>query len=226
MRDFIHKMLTVLKTLHTEIDSNLTKILLRTLFLYLGKPSESGGYILYYFRHINDLPISCFVPPSDLNSIDNLVFIDDVTLTAGPDGQAYSELKKYVTKYKDKKVFLLTLIASKTSISELKKINVDVITAIILDERNQCFCEDSDIFHTYPKYIESCKKFVQHYGNKINSKIPLGYKNGEYTFGFFYNTPDNTLPIFWGTDNGWCPIFKRYDKHYKKTELVIDERFL
>ena len=61
---------------------------------------------------------------------------------------------------------------------------------------------------------------------KIDSENPLGYKNGEYAFGFFYNTPDNTLPIFWGTNNGWCPIFKRYDKNYKRKNLEINERFL
>jgi len=118
------------------------------------------------------------------------------------------------------------LIASESSIVEFKKIGVEVITTISLDERNKCFCSNSDIFHTYPNYIEICKKFVRHYGEKIDSKWPLGYMGGEYAFGFFYNTPDNTLPIFWRTTNGWCPIFKRYDKNYKRKEFEINDRFL
>jgi len=159
-------------------------------------------------------------------SVLSIIFIDDVTLTAGPGGQAYKQLKNYTEQYKDKNIILLTLIASKDSITELRNIGVEVITAITLDERNKCFCADSDIFHAYPNYIENCKKFVLHYGNKIDSQIPLGFENGEYAFGFYYNTPDNTLPIFWGTSNGWYPIFERYDKNYERRELTINERFL
>ena len=172
--------------------------------------------------------ISYFNHPQtgEIDLIDNLVFIDDVTLTAGPDGQAYKQLKKYAESYKNKRIILLTLIASESSIAEFRKIDVEVITAISLDERNKCFCDNSDIFHAYPNYIETCKKFILHYGNKIHSKDPLGYESGEYTFGFFYNTPDNTLPIFWETTSGWNPIFKRFDKNYKRKELIANERFL
>jgi hypothetical protein len=228
MKDFIHKMLIDVNTQQDEVDKKLSEIISKTRFLLLGKPSESGGYILYYFRTVNDLHISYFNPPqsNELDLIDNIVFIDDVTLTAGPDGQAYRQLKKGVESYKNKRIILLTLIASESSITELRKIGVEVIATITLDERNKCFCANSDIFHTYPNYIESCKKFALHYGNKIDSEIPLGYKGGEYAFGFYYNTPDNTLPIFWGTSNGWCPTFKRYDKNYERKELEINDRFL
>jgi len=73
MKDFIHKMLIDLNTQQDEINENISKIISKTRFLYLGKPSESGGYILYYYRQVNDLHISCFNPPqlSDLSSIDN-----------------------------------------------------------------------------------------------------------------------------------------------------------
>ena len=228
MKDFIHKELIDMKTQQDEIDKYLSEIFSKTRFLLLGKPSESGGYILYYFRQVNDLNISYFNPPqsNDLELIDNLVFIDDVTLTAGPDGQAYKQLKRYTELYKDKRIILLTLIASESSIIEFRRIGVEVITTVSLDERNKCFCANSDIFHAYPNYIETCKKFALHYGNKIDREWPLGYENGEYVFGFFYNTPDNTLPIFWGTSNGWHPIFKRYDKNYERKNLVMHERFL
>ncbi len=228
MRDFIHKMLIDTGTQQDEIGKKLSEIIYRTRFLALGEHSESGGYILYYFRQVNDLNISYFIFPktSDPDLIDNLVYIDDVTLTPGQGGQAHRKLKKLKTEYPNKNIILLTLIANEDSITELKKIGVEVITSIILDERNKCFCESSHIFHTYPNYIETCKRFASHYGDKIDRKMPLGYKGGEYAFGFFYNTPDNTLPIFWGTNNGWRPIFKRYDKNYERKELLIYERFL
>lgn len=225
MRDFIHKMLTD-GNRKQKVEQYSAEIVSRTRFLPLGKASESGSYVSYYFRQVNDLHISYFVPPSDLSSIDSLAFVDDVTLTPGIDGQAFRQLSKLPVPYKNKNIILLTLIAGEDSITELKKIGVEVIAAITLDERNKCFCADSNIFNEYPTYIEICKKFASHYGNKIDSNMPLGYKDGQYAFGFFYNTPDNTLPIFWGTKKGWCPIFERYDKNYERKNLVIHERFL
>lgn len=226
MRDFLHKMLIGSGATQDEIDKNISEIISKTRFLPLGKPSESGSYVLYYFRQVNDLNISYFILPNDLRPIENLVFIDDVTLTPGIDGQAFKQLKKFADQYKNKNIILLTLIAGVDAAAELKKIGVEVINTITLDERNKCFCANSDIFHEHQTYIEICKEFARHYGSKIDSKIPLGFKNGEYVFGFFYNTPDNTLPIFWGTNNGWRPIFKRYDKNYYRKEMVIYERFI
>ena len=55
-------------------------------------------------------------------------------------------------------------------------------------------------------------KMATHYGSTIRSKSPLGYSGGQFLFGFFYNVPDNTLPIFWVEDEKWKPILPRYDK--------------
>lgn len=42
----------------------------------------------------------------------------------------------------------------------------------------------------------------------------LGYEGSEALMAFEYNTPNNSLPIIWAEQNGWCPLFKRYDKIY------------
>ncbi len=79
----------------------------------------------------------------------------------------------------------------------------------------------------FPALREMGKQFVSHYGKRIPFVEPLGYENGEYTFGFFYNTPDNTLPIFWGQVNGWVPIIKRYHKSYRKDKNYLgNEKFV
>ena len=43
---------------------------------------------------------------------------------------------------------------------------------------------------------------------------PLGFADGQHLFGFYYNTPDNTLPIFWCKSPNWSPAFVRYGKVY------------
>jgi len=55
---------------------------------------------------------------------------------------------------------------------------------------------------------------VRKYGNSIpvkpppNQYTPLGYGESESLVSFFYGTPNNTLPIFWG-DSKWNPLFPR-----------------
>lgn len=36
---------------------------------------------------------------------------------------------------------------------------------------------------------------------------------------FFYNTPSNTLPIFWSFEDNWVPIFQRYDSYNRPNEV-------
>ena len=56
-------------------------------------------------------------------------------------------------------------------------------------------------------------------------KCPLGFADGQYLFGLSYNTPDNTLPIFWGKAEGWQPLFTRYHKNLGDgKEIAIDGR--
>lgn len=37
---------------------------------------------------------------------------------------------------------------------------------------------------------------------------------------YYYNTPNNTLPIFWSDENSWQPIFQRYNKKYTNSSSV------
>jgi hypothetical protein len=149
--------------------------------------------------------------------VENIIVIDDVTLSIGEDGQKYNFWKKARKLYPSKNFYLLTLIASEKSIQDLHDtFDITVVSSIKLDNRDRCFSKESDVFSSFPDLIEITQKVSTHYGKKISiTRIdPLGYKDGQYAFGFYYNTPDNTLPIFWGQKNGWVPILKRYHKNY------------
>ena len=41
--------------------------------------------------------------------------------------------------------------------------------------------------------------------------------------GTYYNTPNNTLPVFWSEKNKWHPIFTRYNKKYTSDKGLIVE---
>lgn len=216
-RDFIHEMLIENNDKKTDINSSIRNILNNTIFYHSGRSGESSAFILYLFRQANNLPLDSFInDPTDIQpNISNVVFIDDVTLSKGLKNQAFEYITGTDRYFHDKKKILLTFIATNDAIKTLNDNGILVISCINLDKRNQCFSEHSDMFSYFDNCNENCKKFAEHYGRKLMPNNPLGWDNCQFIFGFFYNTPDNTLPIFWSDNNGWYPIIKRYQKNYK-----------
>lgn len=236
-RDLIHKIVEDIDTSKTTAEDTIKDFFQKANIISSEKTSGSGGFIAYFFRHENHLPMTLFNFSLEniSNDIKNIIVIDDVTLTEGKAGQMYKFWEKAIAKFSDKTFYLLTLMASEASCNFLTShFKIKVITAIRLDNRDKCFHEESDIFSSFnnpdikKQLIELAKRFAEHYGSKINipDVEPLGYKNGQFTFGFFYNTPDNTLPIFWGQINDWIPILRRYHKNYKTQTYLHHERFI
>jgi len=54
----------------------------------------------------------------------------------------------------------------------------------------------------------------------------LGFGGDGYMFGAYYNIPDNTLPIFWSSQNDWNYLFKRYDKKYDASGTTLGGRYV
>lgn len=228
-KELIHEIVKDTDDERLKIISSINAFFQKTNIISPGKTSDSGGFIAYFFRHANHLPMKIFnfSLHNVGDNIDNLLVIDDVTLTAGAFGQAYDFFKKASKKFIGKKIILLTLIASQEAIDVLKNdFNINVISTIKLDDRDKCFNIKSSVFNHCPELIDKAKQFAEHYGKKIFPSTPLGFQDGQYIFGFFYNVPDNTLPIFWGNINNWIPIVKRFNKNYSLENYFKHERFI
>lgn len=230
-RDLLHLIVNGLDTNIMTIDDAIRHFFSKSNIISPEKTSGSGGFIAYYFRHENKLPMTLFNYSIDNinDTIENIILIDDVTMTKGELGQMHRFLNVAKSKYPRKKFYLLTLVSSEASLNHLiKMFNIEIVTAIKLDDRDKAFHKESDIFSSFKNLIDIALKFAEHYGKKINipDVEPLGFGNGQYTFGFFYNTPDNSLPIFWGQINGWIPILRRYHKNYRTQKYVHHERFI
>lgn len=225
---------------NTQIANNedpIRELLRITRFYHLGKTGESSAFILYFFRQVNELPIKRFLPkinaqPEDVQYI---VFIDDVTLSDGEEAsgktknQAYKYIKKLLEdepKLNEKKLILLTFISSGKAFDYLKSKGITNISAIQLSNKDKCFNKSSMAFTDLEALTEPCKQMSEYYGKKLEPYHPLGYKDGQYLFSFFYNTPDNTLPIFWSSDENWTPIFIRHKKKYDNGRVKQLGRFI
>ncbi len=206
-------------------------IIQNTLFIALGNDSESGANILYFFRQENKLPKHAF-DITFSNDFENIVFIDDVTISG-------EQATKYIKKYNAinrQNTYLLTFMATKASIKHFSFLSKDIklIHSILLDERAKIFSESSYVFSNEEtkKIMSAAEKMCHVYGKSIlehhyyMAEHPLGFDNGQYLFGFYYNTPDNALPVIWCDLNGWKPAFKRYDKIVREEVSLHESIYL
>ena len=171
-----------------ELDQySLLKEMKDFCYIPLGKASESGGFIAYQFRK-------------------------QAKIGTNSSTQANNYIQSFKESHDVKEIYLLTLVATDNSITELRSNGINVVSCIELDDRNKCFSEKSIVFYKFPSILTPAKTMAEHYGKQLYDKYPLGYKDGQFLFGFYYNVPNNTLPIFWSNKN-WSPIFERKEKY-------------
>lgn len=214
----------------TEVtDADFNALIKKTQFTYLGNISESSSYLLYHFRQENDLSKQCFVEKS---ITDNVVFIDDFSITGS---QAYDYINNIITKPNwdsKKKIYVLLMVATEDAIETLNKISgITILPCIVLDEKSKTFSDDSIVFADFVAGDKiDAQKVCEYYGElikpNINGMTALGFGDCGYMFGTYYNIPDNTLPIFWSSQNDWNYLFKRYDKKYGLSGVALGGRYV
>ncbi len=196
--------------LFTEVEAE--EQIKRTSFTSIGRAGESGGLLLYHFRQESKLDLERFIFPTDImeTKSDSIVCIDDVMMSGGTAERFFYDHSDALSV---KKIYYISLITTKVAVEKLNKLGITVIYCAILDERSQVFSNNSLAFYKFPEIKVYAKELAEEYGKQIEPQKPLGYKNGEYCFGMFYNVPNNSLPIFWSDKNDWHPIFLRKEKY-------------
>ncbi|TVT85214.1 hypothetical protein [Pseudomonas sp. H3(2019)] len=213
---------------------------LKTRFVGVGNPSESGPHLLYYFRQINNLGKDLFIDSGDIfklsrdnqgqiqisqhdKSIKRYVFIDDLLGSGSQIEQYLSHKLKEIRRFPGVECHYYALFATTKGLETARKpeyFGDNVSCVFELDETFKCFSPNARAFANLPSGLDkqSAQDIAAGYGAKLlPSDHVLGYKNGQLLLSFLHNTPDNSLPIMW-FDNplstSWVPIFKRFDKKY------------
>lgn len=221
----------------TAISAEYTKQHNDYRYLALGNPSESSMHLLYYFRQVNSIPRKLFIHPHEIfeavvangavdwrlrtPAVQDYVFLDDM---CGSGHQAIQYGRDVVQPLKAlfpaARVHYFALFGTSSGLETIRSVrSFDNVEAVYeLDESFRTLEEGSRIFRggapapDRSRVRETCLK----YGLQLSPAHPLGYDNGQLLLGFNHNTPDNTLPIFWGgaqAETGpWKPIFRRYEK--------------
>ncbi|BDD03956.1 phosphoribosyltransferase-like protein [Aureibacter tunicatorum] len=211
-----------------------------TIFAGIGENGKSGNMISYNFRLTNEISEDNFVLNDETleyleaGQIKNIVLIDDILSTGD---SVLSEVKKLTEKtipLKVENIFVLTAVGMSEGIEKVKeetKGKVHVFSAFEYDISDTVISLDSKFYDGIPYQDRiKVKEKLEYYGNSIYQKGKLGYKGIGGLIVFYYNTPNTTIPLIWGSRNSWIPLFKRATKltgisaHYKEFDKAIAKK--
>lgn len=199
-----------------------------TLYLPIGSEGKSGAMIAYIFRTINGLSSTYFLSSETLalvktGKIRNLVLLDDIIATGD---QSSDELKDIADKARSlgiPNVYLMTAIGFSKGIERLRETEVaDVFSAVEYDESDTVMSLDSVFYEGLPyekrrQYFESISKQYGGYGYGVTGAL----------ITFFYNTPNCSVKMIWGSKDGWIPLFDRkFDMKTNPPEFYTKEEFV
>lgn len=199
-----------------------------TLYLPIGSEGKSGAMIAYIFRTINGLSSTYFLSAETLElvktgKIRNLVLLDDIIATGD---QSSGELKEISDKARSlgiPNVYLMTAIGFNKGIERLRETEVaDVFSAVEYDEGDTVMSLDSAFYDGLPyekrrQYFEAISKQYGGYGYGVVGAL----------ITFFYNTPNCSVKMIWGSNDGWIPLFDRkFDLKPNPPEFFTREEFI
>lgn len=203
-----------------EAENLFKKYLEKCRFSHIGRPSESGCFMLYYFRQNNKLPISIFLDRwEDISQeIRSILFIDDFLGTGNTAVRFWKNpiVQNIIEKHPNIDLYYLVIFALKNGLVNVRtNTNFKIVSSQIFNEEYRIFSDESYIFLVKEKR-EKARCICENYGKYLEgNKYALGYNNSEALLGFHHNIPNNTIPIIWSTKNDWYPLFKREGKRYR-----------
>lgn len=214
------------------------KILEETYFITF--PSEkgikSGGDIIRAFLPIGNL--DCIKKEQLIVEVDKnknsiskakcIVFIDDVI---GSGKTAKKNISNFFKMddidLKGKKFFLVAMYAEETIKGELEKEFNSFeyeLEIIVLYECKKCLSENYIFSKGEMEVSKSAiiKAEEEIAGKRVGEKksCALGFENSQLLLSFFYNTPNNTLCMFWKPTKMNFPLFTRNSFHRPSLEEI------
>jgi S-adenosylhomocysteine hydrolase len=229
------------REIHQYLEEKMGKKTLEkhTSFIPLGPPGKSGARSIYLYRTrehgVLDIEIDsahALLSSDGFIKNDCLIFIDDFIGVEGTQAIRYIEDFFKIPSYLEKTglinsqvreeldnflnsvdKYYIAVVGFVSGVKAIeKKTGIKCKVGDMLSDENKAFTV-GNIFLSETEANEA-EKIVDEIGRKIYKEGPLGWSSNEALIVFSYNTPTNTLPIFWSYGEGdfkWFPLFPRYD---------------
>lgn len=208
----------------------------KTLYVGLGRAGKSGPMQLYLVKQaVGDLPTSqrSFDTKTAFRSVDalseeglsadSIVFVDDFV---GTGQQATSFLQGVLEKYpwiEERSLYLWALVGFDDAVQHVKDYTPQLESVVVgrrLAASAHAFSVENSLWDS-DQDRESAAEWCRQLGRELLSgefndpaAHALGWNGSEALLAFSYNTPNNTLPIFWakGMVQGevWEPLLPRF----------------
>jgi hypothetical protein len=215
----------LVKGLYTDIHNSSTDLNSELWFVPVGYVAKSGSIIAYYFRVQNELQQDRFISPVDIAALpltqkSTVVFLDDFLGTGNQALQVWNTVAEPIIKKTKCNFVYATVVAFREGIEFVKtKTGFTTFAVDVLDDCDRPFSTSSHVFETESDR-NAAEKIIGKYGDRLYPNHPFGYRRTQGLLGFFYSTPNNTLPIFWSAQSGWKPLLARGDSYRDPAYLI------
>ena len=145
--------------------------------------------------------------------------IDDYSGTGGTFIKYLCKLKNINPQIKCSRIYFLVLHISEDALINIKSFSKEEglqVNCIYLHKSNRAF-EQGYIFSEIDAKLEEKKYLNICENHKIDLSKAFGYREIAALVSFEYNTPNNTLGIFWNELDDFFSLFHRHKRH--RTEL-------
>lgn len=215
-----------LVSLHEKVISVLNRPVTSVWFIPVGYAAKSGSMIAYLYKTQNDIPQERFILANDLTNVrltpeSAVVFLDDYIGSGHQGRQVWDTVLSLISTSADICPFIFGAIVGteKGKRHLASNTGFQVLTVDEIDEGALPLHDQSRVFPD-PEERRLAREVLEEYGKRLYPSEPLGYENSQGLLGFFYSTPNNTLPIFWSTADGWIPIL-RHKETYRDPAFLV-----
>ena len=178
------------------------------MYVPSGEVASSASLVTYLFRQINRIPAVRFIGLDQLvvfeGSRMDIVILDDFAGSGHSAARLWEDLVSDVAKRNPTCDFIFScMVAHEEAIEQLKaRTGFKIAVVDVIPSNHLPFAHDSKIFPT-PEERSAAKSILQKYTPVTHA---LGYAETQSLVAFFFNTPDNTLPVFWAEGEKWQPL--------------------
>jgi len=205
------QVVALVQSLHRQLKGTYGVALETALYAPCGYVASSGAAVCYLYRRANRLPESQFIALDDVSgrvvADQVVVFLDDFLGSGQSAIRLWHDIAARLENPRKAKPVLACTVGYEQAITAIQfRTSFRVVCAEVIPISEQPFSGTSVVF---PKAGErdAAREVVERYSSRLGAQGALGYADVQGLISFFFNTPDNTLPIFWSTAEDWRPLF-------------------